>query len=238
MIQRSQPGPLAFEVVLRWPSSQAERWAIANLKRVAARTTTCAIVAIGSSVRSAHHLGSDVDFLVIADTDIVLDGSRPIDVDLRLFARSEVDQKIREGDDLLGWALRFGRTIFERQQYWTNLSESWAHRLPLPSSDVYVLRARRFERIAADMIAAGDFEAGLDQVIGMLTHKGRASLIRAGVYPASRPELPGQLREIGELRLADWLEQALQYGRIAPDLLHSLKNGAAESERSGIPDPR
>jgi hypothetical protein len=35
-------------------------------------------------------------------------------------------------------------------------------------------------------------------------------LIRQGVYPASRPELPGQLRSIDETELADKLEEALR----------------------------
>ena len=42
----------------------------------------------------------------------------------------------------------------------------------------------------------------------MLTHLARAALSEAGVFPYSRPELPGQLRDIGDHALADRLDAA------------------------------
>jgi hypothetical protein len=92
--------------------------------------------------------------------------------------------------------------------------------------------ALRFERYAAQLVSAGDFDAALEQIIGMLTHMGRASLVRARVYPASRPELPAQLRGIGEYQLAEWLEQALRRRYIAPAILDRLKPGASEGVKS------
>jgi hypothetical protein len=44
----------------------------------------------------------------------------------------------------------------------------------------------------------------------LLTHRARAALLRAGVFPASRPELPAQLRQIRESTLAKDLEAALK----------------------------
>ena len=45
--------------------------------------------------------------------------------------------------------------------------------------------------------------------MSQLTHRARATLAMAGVQPASRPELSGQLRDLGEVELADGLERAL-----------------------------
>ena len=46
--------------------------------------------------------------------------------------------------------------------------------------------------------------------ISYRTHLARATLAKAGIQPASRPELPSQLREVGETVLASDLERALK----------------------------
>ncbi len=43
----------------------------------------------------------------------------------------------------------------------------------------------------------------------MLTHSAHERLLRAGVFPYSRPELPRQLRSIGENNLSKELEDVL-----------------------------
>jgi hypothetical protein len=140
-----------------------------------------------------------------------------------------VDQKLPEGDDLLGWALRYGHAIFDRDHYWAGLLAKWASQLPFPSPELSIRRALRFERFARELMLIGDLDATLDQVIGMLTHRSRAALLQARVYPASRPELPAQLRGIGQWRLAESLECALQRHQIDPDLLDQLERGAADA---------
>ncbi len=231
MGRRFDDSHLALEVVRHWPSLNAKRWATSTLRNLASLRDTAAIVGIGSAIRSAHHPGSDVDFLIITDIDAEPDSSRPIDVDLCMFRGTEVDQKLRECDDLLGWALRFGRTIFDRNEYWASLCERWAGQLPLPSPEISIARARRFERFAEELVSMGDLDAALEQVVGMLTHRSRANLLQARIYPASRPELPEQLRKIGEPRLADWLERALRHHQIARDLLDKLKQRTTEAEQ-------
>jgi len=229
MSRHRDKGGLAFEVIRRWPSSTAKRWAISTLSSLASHAGTTAIVGIGSAFRHAHHVGSDVDFLVIADGEDEPASPPPIDVDLLIFRRSQVDQKLRDCDAFLGWAIRFGQRIFERDQYWTNLQAKWSEHLPFPSPEPYEMLALRFERFAEQLVSAGDFDAALEQVVGMLTHRGRARLIRARVYPASRPELPAQLRGIGEHQLAEWLEQALRRRHIASEVLDRLKLGESEA---------
>ncbi len=48
-----------------------------------------------------------------------------------------------------------------------------------------------------------------EQRLVALTQEARAFLIRKAIFPSSRPELPGQLREVGETELAERLEAAL-----------------------------
>lgn len=56
----------------------------------------------------------------------------------------------------------------------------------------------------------GDADAAREQALSYLTHSARAELLEAGVYPASRPELPEQLRSIGDYLLAGRLERILE----------------------------
>lgn len=130
-------------------------------------------------------------------------------------------KKIREGDDLLGSAIRFGRAIFERDQFWKDLHSRWASRLPFPLPETSIARALRFERVARELAAMGDFEAALEQIAGMLTHQARATLLSSCIYPASRPELPTQLRMIKQYRLAEILESALRR-RLSAEVLEEL----------------
>ena len=59
------------------------------------------------------------------------------------------------------------------------------------------------------MREVGDEDGFNELNVTYLSHRARARLATAGVHPASRPELPGQLRELGEVDLADSLEAAL-----------------------------
>jgi hypothetical protein len=163
-----------------------------------------------------------VDFLVISDGQAELDAPRPIDVDLRIFHRCEVEQRLGEGNDLLGWAMHFGRTVFDRDQYWATIRSEWAGKVPSPSPAACFARALRFEGFARELLATGDRDAALEQVIGMLTHRGRATLLEARIYPASRPELPAQLRKIGRHHLADSLECVLRRRRIGTRVLEDI----------------
>jgi hypothetical protein len=56
----------------------------------------------------------------------------------------------------------------------------------------------------------GDEDAAQEQRLVALTQEARAKLIRQGVYPASRPELPDQLRSLKENALAEKLDRALR----------------------------
>lgn len=59
------------------------------------------------------------------------------------------------------------------------------------------------------MREVGDEDAFNELNISYLSHRARAALAAAGIYPASRPELPGQLRELGDTALAARLDAAL-----------------------------
>ncbi len=132
-----------------------------------------------------------------------------MDVDLLEYSAATVEDKVACGHDLLGWAMQFGVLLCERDGYWSGLTQRWINRIPLPSADRSAERAARARRLAEDLRLLGDLESAAEQHIAWLTHDARVHLIRSGVFPASRPELPGQLRQIGAYAEADELDAAL-----------------------------
>jgi hypothetical protein len=179
------------------------------VQRACADPAVLAVVAIGSAVREVKS-AQDVDFLLVhAPGEPPMLGPLPLDVDVRPYDAATVDDRIALGHDLLGWAVQFGILLCERQQYWTHLSEQWMNHVPLPSPDKATERAIRARKLTEDLRGAGDWEAAAEQYVNWLTQDARARLIRAGVYPASRPELAGQLRAISAYTEADALDSAL-----------------------------
>lgn len=190
---------------LRWPSDEARTWVTAFLHGRRNDPATLAIVLYGSAVRDVGE-PADVDLLMIRrgrwhDADV------PFDVDLRVFEESDVELRISEGDEVLGWALRFGVPLLDRDCFWSALVADWSGRLPLPSADAAEWRASRALRAAAGLREAGDTDAAEETQRAALTQRARAKLIRAGVFPLSRPELPDQLILLGEHELAAELDQ-------------------------------
>lgn len=197
------------QAIRSWPSPDAREWTRRMVQKACENPAVLAVVAIGSAVREVN-AAQDVDFLLVhTPGEPPMLGPLPLDVDVRAYDAATVDDRIASGHDLLGWAVQFGVLLCERQQYWTCLSEQWTDRVPLPSPDKATERAIRARNLTEDLRIAGDWEAAAEQYVIWLTQDARARLIRAGVYPASRPELAGQLRQIGAYAEADVLDSAL-----------------------------
>jgi hypothetical protein len=60
-----------------------------------------------------------------------------------------------------------------------------------------------------EFLKLGDENAAREQAISYLTHLVRAELLERGIFPASRPELARQLREVDDSELAANLERVL-----------------------------
>jgi hypothetical protein len=215
-----KPGfPLELPCILRWPSETARHWAIGFAGAAMEDAHIDALIAIGSAVRPRAATSSDVDFVLIYHGVKPSFGTPPIDVDVRLFRRDEVNELISRGNDLLLWTVRYGCPVFDRDNFWFGIVERWGSRLPLPSRAISLERARKAQQRVSNLLGMGDEDAALEQFTAMLTHIARARLIEASVHPASRPELPEQLSAIGETRLAWLLAKALRGDRPASDLM-------------------
>lgn len=182
---------------------------MAFLDSARANTNIMAVIAVGSAVRPGVS-SSDLDMLVIRTDASSVTPSRPLEVDLRVYFPADIDSKLAAGHDMLVWAVMFGRALFQRDGFWDQVVKSWRHRLPLPSATLARARAAAAYRRMTDLLQLGDADAVREQAISYLTHLARAELLETGVYPASRPELPEQLREIGNYSLARRLDRILQ----------------------------
>jgi hypothetical protein len=192
---------LAHGHVLRWPTRRSRAWTAGFLRSASKDTNVLAVIAVGSAVRPKVP-SADLDLVVICRDPAILDRAHPPEVDLRAYPANTVEPEIERGNDILGWAVRFGQILHQKGFYWGQIVNSWRDRLPIPSPVLARSRAMEAHRYLADMIRIGDLDAAREQALSYLTHLARAELLEKGIYPASRPELPEQLRRAGSSRLA------------------------------------
>lgn len=200
--------PSADRLIRRWPTDRSRQWLASFLERARRDRNVIAVVAVGSAIRSG--VGSeDLDLIVLCRDRKLLKERAPIEVDLRSFDVDQVEQGIEDGQDLLTWAVQFGQPLFDLHHVWEDIVARWKDHLPLPDPMVARARASAARTQLEDMRSVGDQDAVIELSVSYLTHLGRALLAEAGVYPASRPELPDQLRQVGQTELADQLAEAL-----------------------------
>ena len=201
--------------VLRWPTPRSRDWTNRFLDSAGSNPNVIAVVAVGSAVRPRVS-SADIDLVVICRNPDALNETPPLEVDLRAYSAADVDAQIQSGHDMLGWAVRYGQVLFQRDCFWDKVIDCWRHRLPLPSSKLARARAAAAYRHLTNVFHSGDADATQEQALAYLTHLARAELLDRGVYPASRPELAEQLRGIGNFGLAEWLDRLL--GGESPEL--------------------
>ena len=195
--------------ILRWPTERARRWTCEFLGSAPANDSILAVIAIGSAVR-LNVVSADLDLVVISAEAAHLQISPPMEIDLRVYSAATVDDQIGGGQDLLGWAIRFGKPLFQRDHYWDRIIDAWKNKLPLPSAAAAHERAASAHERLAKVLESGDADAVHEQAVSYLTHLARAELLDRGVYPASRPELASQLRANNGSEIAEQLDRLLQ----------------------------
>lgn len=194
--------------VLRWPTPRAKRWTENFLEHVRSDQNILSVIAAGSSVRP-NVTSLDLDLVVICVDPSTFHHEPPFEVDLRRFEAAAVDRAVGSKHDLLGWCVKFGVLLFDREQFWVGVHQRWSKNLPLPSAETALARAVAAKNRMSELELIGDADAVLEQRVCYLTHIARAHLIDHAAYPASRPELPDQLETVGEWKLAETLRHSL-----------------------------
>lgn len=194
--------------IRRWPTPRSKNWTLNLLKEAHSNENVMAVIAVGSAVRPSV-TSVDLDLIVICRKVSELTLKPPLEIDLRTYQAGQVDMQVAKGNDMLGWAIKFGRVLFQREGYWDSIVELWRDRLPLPEKNIADERAAEALRRLKKVLEMDDLYAAHEQALSYATHLARAELLKRKTYPASRPELPGQLRDIGSHQIADWLEQLI-----------------------------
>jgi hypothetical protein len=147
-----------------------------------------------------------------------------------MYPLETVEEHLAAGHEVLGWAMKFGETLYDLDKAWETLEDKFRDQVPLPSASEATKRARESLMRAREMLKTGDESAADDLILAGLTQLVRARLIKSQIFPASRPELPQQLRIISpQDPLAQMLEDAM-YGDFAP--LHLLRRLDTVSRRA------
>jgi hypothetical protein len=211
-VEHESRGGSLERAILRWPTKRSKEWTLDLLVRAPGDKNITAIVAVGSTTRPGVP-STDLDLIAICEDRLAFKrrNRATLEIDIRIYRSSDVEDSIERGHDMLGWAVTFGKVLFQRDGYWDGVVRRWRDRLPFPDIDSAYARASDSYRWLSEFHGVGDTDAAYEHALSYLTHLARAALVEREVYPASRPELPGQLREAfaDAPPVAEWLERLL-----------------------------
>ncbi len=163
------------------------------------------VVLVGSWARgTANARWSDIDVIVLGEHDGPLPPPR---IQLITITQDELSRRVNAGDDFAQWALRFGVPL-AGHHLWDELRKRLLSNAPWPKPALQLKQARKKLQTARDLFRMGDLTAAEEEIRFALSHLARAELLTRRVFPLSRQELPGQLREAGKRRLAEVMARA------------------------------
>ncbi len=152
------------------------------------------LILSGSTARSRRTSISDLDYHLIGRHLFTRELSSQLD--LHTLTPAELDAHILAGDDFVQWSLRFGLIVFD-DDHLRRAAALIANCKPWPDADRKRQHAAKSVDLARRMVASGDQDAALEQTRAALSLAARARLLRVGVFPGARDELPHQLAELG-----------------------------------------
>ena len=202
-------GASSLDAVAAWPDDCAREWTLDLIATAERETAITAVILTGSAARGVAE-SDDIDLVIVYVRQRPVLSGAPISVDLRQYEQSDVLHGLSRGHDYLSWTVRYGRALFDRHRWWASICNDWRDQLILPSVSEALERAQKARRLYDEMLTIGDHDAAADLELSMLTFMGRAALSDAGVFPKSRPEIPGQLNMVGAQELAERLSRALE----------------------------
>ena len=159
-----------------------------------AESTT--VVLVGSGARGVRNPRSDIDVLVLYGDDRRIRLRRPGDVHLQQDSRSRFLNRLADGDDYPGWALRFGTPLRDPGGWWAEHAAAEIEKPHWPDWRPKLEHARKRIRMASDLLEVGDLDASAEELLFAASHVARAVLLKQGMFPLSRPELASQLEDV------------------------------------------
>ncbi|MCH8994763.1 MAG: nucleotidyltransferase domain-containing protein [Chloroflexi bacterium] len=190
-----------------------------NELRRRGRLSDATVILIGSVARNVATPESDVDVLVVTPEPLSRWGASSR-LHLLLLTRSKFVGQLRSGDDFPQWVARFGRVLSDESGWWQRFLDE-------PSLAAWPDWKRKREQgaqrlsFASRLYESGDCDNAQEEYLLSTGHVARSVLLRAGLFPLSRPELQQQLRDAGNDELADALK-TLASDSAAPAVLKRI----------------
>jgi hypothetical protein len=159
-----------------------------------------AFVLSGSTARNRRTQISDLDYHVIGISSLEVP-NLPGDIDLFADGVERFQTKLRQGDDLTHWTVWYGCVLFD-SGVMREAAEYVAEHDAWPDPQRKLRQARETLDFAAKMAATGDYAATLEMARGAMTLTARWVLLSHDVFPLARAELPDQLEQLEQKKLA------------------------------------
>ena len=174
-------------------SVEAEAKPVLDALKRAGLANTATVVLVGSGARGVRNPRSDIDILVLHDDGRRIRLKRPGDIHLQQVSRSKFLRRLENGDDYPSWALRLGVPLHDPDGWWAEQVAAELGSPHWPDWRAKVEHARKRMRMASELLDTGDVDAASEEFLFAASHVARATLLRHGVFPLSRPELPSQV---------------------------------------------
>jgi predicted nucleotidyltransferase len=157
------------------------------------------IILIGSAARGVRDENSDIDLLVLRTNH-----PNPVKnisgYHIQYASAAEFLRKLSAGEDFEGWSVRYGKILHD-DGVWERIKSSETVSV-WPNWRVKVAHGARRLLISKTLLQSGDKDAAAEEALYAAGHIARGILLRAGIFPLSRPELAEQVRKIGFPHLA------------------------------------
>ena len=165
------------------------------------------VLLIGSVAREMLTKWSDIDLVVISARPRKT-WIPPAGMHIQFETRQNFLRRLRKGEDLPAWALRFGKVLHD-DGWWSGISKKTDLINIWPDWRLKLDHARRRLEMANALHEMGDISAAWEEYLYAASHITRAVLLASYHFPLSRGELAKQLSGIGEKELADCIRQLI-----------------------------
>lgn len=155
------------------------------------------VVLIGSAARGKQTVQSDIDLLVLSlrQCRVHVSGFH-----IQIQDEGRFTRNLAEGEDFEAWCVKFGKPLYGAER-WELLVRS-APTERMPKWEIKVVHGARRLFIASSLLDVGDLAAAAEELLYALGHAARGLLLKAGIFPLSRPELAQQVSDLGYAHLA------------------------------------
>jgi hypothetical protein len=158
------------------------------------------VVLIGSVARGTSSDRSDLDVLVVSE-DIPRLPKAPKGFHVASSSATKFLENLESGEDFEAWCVRLGKVLHD-DGVWARV-KSRPEATVWPNWERKILHGTRRLFLAGQLIQRGDLDAASEEMLYALGHAGRGLLLKAMIFPLSRPELEDQVRSLKYPHLAE-----------------------------------